>query len=74
MYETTLARMIAMYRDPAWRKHAVYRVTELDADNSGLFTGILADFQSELRALRSAQEQKKAGGLDENQGTESQSM
>lgn len=65
MYETTLARMIAMYRDPAWRKHAIYRVTELDADNSGLFTGILADFQSELRALRSALPLRNTGEKNE---------
>jgi len=67
VYETTLRHLIALARDPAWRKHAIHRATELDADNSGLFTGILYDFQSELRALRSALPRNTTGDLKNEQ-------
>jgi len=63
MYETTLQHLIAMALDPAWRAHAKLRAETLNADSSGLFTGILEDVRSGLQERRSEQQHSSNGRL-----------
>lgn len=39
-FEQQLQHLIRMAREPGWKAYAWQRAQELDADSSGLFTGI----------------------------------
>jgi len=53
-----------MYRHPAFRKHAEHRAKELDADQSGLFTGIAEELKAHMLKLN--KQRQRIGGLNEN--------
>lgn len=51
-YQATLEHLIAMARDQGWRVYAWARAKELDADKSGLFSGIAADLTAAVKGAR----------------------
>lgn len=55
-YQATLEHLIAMARDQGWRVYAWGRAKELDADKSGLFSGIAADLTAAFKAAKHGQE------------------
>jgi hypothetical protein len=61
-YEQHLAWLITMAQSTAWKDYAWQRAKELDADKSGLWTGIASDLKREMLALKSAQEVPNRGG------------
>ncbi len=48
-YQATLDHLIAMARDQGWKVYAWGRVKDLEADESGLFFGIVADLTAAMR-------------------------
>ena len=48
-YQEQLEHLIDMARDPAWKSYAWSRAKELDADKSGLFSGIAADLTAAIK-------------------------
>ena len=52
-----------MSKQEAFKAHAWHRAQELDADQSGLFTGIAAELKAHMLKLNL--ERQKNGGLDE---------
>ena len=49
IYKTELDHLIKMAKIPAFKNHAWTRAKELDADSSGLFTGIAQDLVKEMK-------------------------
>jgi len=58
-----LDRLIAMVRSKAWRDYALDKAEKMDADQSGLFTGIAAELKAHMQKLNL--ERQKNGGLDD---------
>jgi hypothetical protein len=50
-FQTHLAHLAEMARNPASKAHACWRALELDRDNSGLFTGMKAALMREVPGL-----------------------
>ena len=51
-YQSQRAHLLWMASMPGAREHASYRAKELDADSSGMWTGIYADVKAELKRLK----------------------
>jgi hypothetical protein len=51
-YRATLDHLIAMARDQGWKVYAWGRAKELEADKSGLFSGIAADLTAAVKGAR----------------------
>lgn len=51
-YQATLEHLIAMARDQGWKVYAWGRAKELEADESGLFSGIAADLTAAVKAAK----------------------
>jgi len=49
-YSAMLDHLIVLASDPAWKRYAWERAQALDADDSGLFSGIAADLRREMQA------------------------
>jgi hypothetical protein len=47
-YQTQLQWLVALAHIPAWKAYAWHRALELDADLSGLWTGIADDLKSRI--------------------------
>lgn len=48
-YQTNLQHLVRMAKIPGFKNHAWLRAKELDADPSGLFTGIAQDLIKEMK-------------------------
>ena len=53
-YQDQLQHLIAMASQPGAKAHAWHRAKELDADQSGLWTGIAADLERAMLSQKSA--------------------
>lgn len=60
-YAKQLAHLLALAREPGWRAHALHRAKELDADRSGLWSGIAADLEKAMRSPKSVDAAQKSG-------------
>jgi hypothetical protein len=44
IYERWMTRCLTLAKEPGWKAHIWWTVKDLDADQSGLFTGFKEDF------------------------------
>ena len=54
LYDIEFAHLMGLARDPAWRAYAVYRAAELEKDSSGLYQGIAAALDIEIKTRKAA--------------------
>jgi len=62
--QTQLDWLITMSKHEAFKAHAWHRAQELDADQSGLFTGIAEELKAHMLKLN--KQRQLIGGLNEN--------
>jgi len=55
-FTASLERLVAMARMPGFKAHAWHRAKELDADKTGLWTGIAAALAREMTGPEKTQE------------------
>lgn len=55
-FNENLQHLVRLWKNAMFRQHAELRARELEADDSGVFRGILAQFQQQTQALRGAVE------------------
>lgn len=52
IYERWMKHCLKLAKDPAWKAHIWWRVKDLDADPSGLFTGFKDDFLRRVKEVK----------------------
>jgi hypothetical protein len=60
-YQDHLTHLIVMANMPGAKAHAWHRAKELDADQSGMWTGIAADLERAMRSQKSVAEAPESG-------------
>lgn len=53
-YQTQLQWLVKLARLPGWKEHAWHRAKALEADQSGIWTGIKQDLIGQVKASESA--------------------